>query len=408
MKTRILFLLICSLLSLSAVGQGIISRQKCTTCGKVMAQCPYKGKHPKPKPAPKTSKPTTPAVKYCDICGKPLNLCDYGGKHPYCQTCGKLKERCEYNGEHPVCEICGKLKEKCEYNGEHPVCKICGKLEEECVYKGVHPVCETCGKVKEQCAYNGKHPVCKICGKLKENCEYKGDHQTEQTFSVGNVSFTVMLVEGGTFTMGTTSEQQNPTSDENLAHSVTLSSYYIGKFEVTQALWEAVMGRNTSNRTSDDLPVKNVSWVDCQAFLRKLNAMTGHNFRLPTEAEWEYAARGGNRSQGYQYSGSNNLNDVAWYNDNGGRQTHIVGTKSPNELGIYDMSGNVWEWCQDWLRDYNSSAQTNPTGPGSGSCHVIRGGCWISNDRSCRVSDRNGRTPDTKISIIGFRLALSL
>lgn len=427
MKTRILFLLICSLLSLSAVGQGIISRQKCTTCGKVMVQCPYKGKHPKPKPAPKTSKPTTPAVKYCDICGKPLNLCDYGGKHPYCQTCGKLKERCEYNGEHPVCEICGKLKEKCEYNGEHPVCKICGKLEEECVYKGVHPVCETCGKVKEQCAYNGKHlicktcgkikeqcayngkhPVCKICGKLKENCEYKGDHQTEQTFSVGNVSFTVMLVEGGTFTMGTTSEQQNPESDENLAHSVTLSSYYIGKFEVTQALWEAVMGRNTSNRKSDDLPVKNVSWVDCQAFLRKLNAMTGQNFRLPTEAEWEYAARGGNRSQGYQYSGSNNLNDVAWYKDNSDNETHSGGTKSPNELGIYDMSGNVWEWCQDWLRDYSSSAQTNPTGPRSGSCHVIRGGCWISNDRSCRVSDRNGRTPDTKISIIGFRLALSL
>ena len=427
MKTRILFLLICSLLSLSAVGQGIISRQKCTTCGKVMVQCPYKGKHPKPKPAPKTSKPTTPAVKYCDICGKPLNLCDYGGKHPYCQTCGKLKERCEYNGEHPVCEICGKLKEKCEYNGEHPVCKICGKLEEECVYKGVHPVCETCGKVKEQCAYNGKHlicktcgkikeqcayngkhPVCKICGKLKENCEYKGDHQTEQTFSVGNVSFTVMLVEGGTFTMGTTSEQQNPESDENLAHSVTLSSYYIGKFEVTQALWEAVMGRNTSNRKSDDLPVKNVSWVDCQAFLRKLNAMTGQNFRLPTEAEWEYAARGGNRSHGYQYSGSNNLNDVAWYKDNSDNETHSGGTKSPNELGIYDMSGNVWEWCQDWLRDYSSSAQTNPTGPRSGSCHVIRGGCWISNDRSCRVSDRNGRTPDTKISIIGFRLALSL
>ena len=465
MKTRILFLLICSLLSLSAVGQGTITRQKCTTYGKVMVQCPYKGKHPKPKPAPKASKPTTPEVKYCDICGNPLSQCDYGGKHPYCQTCGKLKERCEYKGEHPVCEICGKLKEKCEYNGEHPVCETCGKVKEQCAYNGKHPVCETCGKVKEQCAYNGKHPVCQTCGKVKEKCKYKGEHPvcqtcgkvkekcayngkhpvcetcgrvkekcayngkhpvcetcgkvkekcefrgehpTEKTFSAGNVSFTVILVNGGTFTMGATSDSQTPNDDEKPTHRVTLSSYYIGQYEVTQALWKAVMGSNPSKRKGNNLPVENVSWDDCQNFLLKLNAMTGQNFRLPTEAEWEYAARGGNRSRNYQYSGSNNLGNVAWYNDNSGKQTHIVGIKLPNELGINDMSGNVWEWCQDWKENYSSSAQTNPTGPESGSCHVIRGGSWSFSAESCRVSYRHSLTPDAHSGILGLRLALSL
>ena len=207
--------------------------------------------------------------------------------------------------------------------------------------------------------------------------------------------------------MGATAEQKNKYKDEEPAHSVTLSSFYIGKYEVTQSLWEAVMGSNPSNRKGDNLPVENVSWNDCQTFLRKLNAMTGKNFRLPTEAEWEFAARGGNRSRGYQYSGSNVFSDVAWYDDNSRRKTHNVGTKAPNELGIYDMSGNVWEWCQDWYGDYHSYSQTNPTGPSSGSRRVHRGGSWFNSGWCCRVACRNNYSPDYRGGDLGFRLALS-
>ena len=217
----------------------------------------------------------------------------------------------------------------------------------------------------------------------------------------------MVYVSGGTFTMGATSEQgSDADSDEKPTHSVTLSGYYIGKYEVTQELWEAVMGSNPSYFKGDNLPVERVSWNDVQEFLRKLNAMTGKRYRLPTEAEWEFAARGGNSSRGYKYSGSNSLGNVAWYYDNSGSRTHAVGTKSPNELGIYDMSGNVWEWCQDWKGGYSSSPQRNPKGPNSGSRRVIRGGGLFSDARSCRVSCRFGNTPDSRSYILGFRLAL--
>ena len=225
--------------------------------------------------------------------------------------------------------------------------------------------------------------------------------------SLADIMRNMVYVEGGTFTMGATSEQKNPDYDEKPTHRVSLSSFYIGKYEVTQALWKAVMGSNPSRFEGDNLPVENVSWNDCQTFLRKLNAMTGKNFRLPTEAEWEFAARGGNRSRGYQYSGSNVLSDVAWYDDNSGSKTHNVGTKAPNELGIYDMSGNVWEWCQDWKGSYSSSAQTNPTGPSSGSHRVFRGGSWFSNAGRCRVAYRNDGTPGFRGIHLGLRLALS-
>ena len=225
--------------------------------------------------------------------------------------------------------------------------------------------------------------------------------------SLDDIMRNMVYVEGGTFTMGATSEQQNPEDDEKPTHRVSLSSFYIGKYEVTQALWKAVMGSNPSNWKGDNLPVENVSWNDCQTFLRKLNAMTGKNFRLPTEAEWEFAARGGNRSRGYQYSGSNVLSDVAWYDDNSGSKTHNVGTKAPNELGIYDMSGNVWEWCQDWKGSYSSSAQTNPKGPSSGSYRVIRCGGWGSSARFCRVANRSSSSPDDWDCYLGLRLALS-
>lgn len=226
-------------------------------------------------------------------------------------------------------------------------------------------------------------------------------------FTVNGVSFDMARVEGGTFRMGATSEQEDEAySNEMPVHSVTLNSYYIGKTEVTQVLWEAVMGSNPSRFNGDYLPVENVSWDDCQEFIRKLNSMTGQNFRLPTEAEWEFACRGGNNSRGYKYSGSNNLGSVAWYDGNSGGKTHPVATKSPNELGIYDMSGNVWEWCADWYGDYSSGAQTNPTGPYGGSSRVYRGGSRFNDVRHCRSSFRYDGNPTLRLNILGLRLAL--
>ena len=228
-----------------------------------------------------------------------------------------------------------------------------------------------------------------------------------EVITANGVSFKMIRVEGGTFQMGATSEQGSDAyDDEKPAHSVTLSSYYIGETEVTQELWQAVMGSNPSSFKGTNRPVEQVSWDDCQTFISKLDSITGKNFRLPTEAEWEYAARGGNKSRGYKYSGSNSVGDVAWYTDNSGSETHPVKSKSPNELGIYDMSGNVWEWCQDWYGSYESSSQTNPTGPSSGSSRVIRGGGWSNHARGCRVSFRSYSTPDFRSSYLGLRLVL--
>ena len=222
------------------------------------------------------------------------------------------------------------------------------------------------------------------------------------------ISIDMICVEAGTFMMGATSEMQNPYDDEKPVHQVTLTNdYYIGKYEVTQALWQAVMGSNPSSFKGDNLPVECVSWNDCQDFIRKLNILTGKRFRLPTEAEWEYASRGGRKSKGYQYSGSNNLSDVAWYYDNSGRSTHAVGTKQANELGIHDMTGNVWEWCQDWKDSYSPSSQTNPSGPASGSHRVSRGGSWYVNARCCRSSYRNDSAPGNRYNDLGLRLVLS-
>lgn len=246
-----------------------------------------------------------------------------------------------------------------------------------------------------------------------------------QTFTVDGVSYTMVRVEGGTFTRVATSEQGSDISDiEKSAHKVTLSSFYIGQTEVTQALWQAVMGYNPSNFKGNKLPVEMVSWDDCQEFIKKLNAQTGKNFRLPTEAEWEYAAWGGKQSRGYKYSGSNTAEQVAWYYENSGDcrlkdsdneldnldkyhcRTHEVATKSPNELGLYDMSGNVWEWCQDWFGNYSSGSQTNPTGASKGPGRVLRGGGWESEAWFCRVSCRSFIGPGTRIHILGLRLAL--
>ena len=240
--------------------------------------------------------------------------------------------------------------------------------------------------------------------KPKQNTAIRQTPNRERVLQ--NLINNMVRVEGGTFMMGATSEQGSDAYDsEKPAHQVTLSSFSIGKYEVTQEEWEAVMGSNPSNFKGKKLPVEQVSWDDCQTFIRKLNQMTGKQFRLPTEAEWEYAARGGNKSRGYKYPGGDNLGSVAWYSGNSGSMTHDVGQKQANELGLYDLSGNVWEWCQDWKGGYRSSSLTNPTGPSSGSRRVLRGGSWNNDALFCRVSYRYDDSPVYRNSELGLRLA---
>ena len=217
----------------------------------------------------------------------------------------------------------------------------------------------------------------------------------------------MVYVEGGTFTMGGTAEQGSDAEDDEYpTHRVTLSSYYIGKYEVTQALWNTVMGKNPSSHKGGNLPVEHVSWDDCQEFIRKLNVRTGKKFRLPTEAEWEYAARGGNKSKGYKYSGSNDIDTVAWYEGNSKYKSHKVGEKRPNELGLYDMSGNVAEWCQDWFGSYAGGTFTNPLGPDYGSYRVSRGSNCFASGFSCRVSCRRCFSSILRGGGCGLRLVL--
>ena len=264
-------------------------------------------------------------------------------------------------------------------------------------------------------------------------------------FTVNGVTFTMVRVEGGTFTMGATAEQIGAIDREKPAHQVTLSDYYIGQTEVTQALWKAVMGETPTSHypqwkrkygLGDNYPAYYISYDDVLSFISKLNSLTGRTFRMPTEAEWEYAARGGNKSKGYRFSGGNTLDNVGWYwvnsdgtthpvaqnsanehknpvaqnsankHKNRGSGSHPVAQKSANELGLYDMSGNVYEWCSDWYGSYLSSPQTNPTGPSTGSYRVLRGGCWYYIAKFSRVAYRDYASPSYRGNI-GVRLALS-
>jgi formylglycine-generating enzyme required for sulfatase activity/predicted Ser/Thr protein kinase len=231
------------------------------------------------------------------------------------------------------------------------------------------------------------------------------EKQGNLSFNINGISFKMIKVDGGTFSMGKKYKIFGD-PDESPVHSVTLSDFYIGQTEVTQALWKAVMGINPSKFKGDDKPVETVSWDDCYTFIAKLNKITGKTFSMPTEAQWEFAAKGGNLSNGYKFSGSNYINDVAWYIKNSGGTTHDVGTKSPNELELYDMNGNVWEWCCDWYGYYSNNSQTNPTGPSNGSDRVLRGGSWRYIAGLCRVSTRGDNTPDCRGNYIGLRLVL--
>lgn len=224
-----------------------------------------------------------------------------------------------------------------------------------------------------------------------------------EVITVRGISFKMIVVQGGTFQMGSNDSDAN--DDEKPVHQVTVSTFSIGETEVTQELWQAVMGSNPSSFKGSKRPVECVSWDDCHEFIRELNSLTGRHFRMPTEAEWQYAARGGLRSSGYKYAGSNNIGAVAWYEDRSDSHTHEVGTEGANELGLYDMSGNVWEWCQDWYGSYSSGSQTNPKGPSSGSLRVLCGGSWFNNAGRCRVSSRFGTSPSGSYCI-GLRLVL--
>ena len=242
-----------------------------------------------------------------------------------------------------------------------------------------------------------------------EDIVFKVKAEGAMSFTVNGVTFKMIYVKGGTFTMGCTSEQGSDCySEEKPSRQVTLSDFYMGETEVTQALWQAVMGNNPSLYKGDDRPVENVNWKDCQKFIHKLNQLTGKTFRLPTEAEWEYAARGGNKSRGRKYSGRNTIGNVAWYTDNSESSTHPVKGKQANELGLYDMSGNVWEWCQDQYgsKYYRDSPSINPTGRENNSGRVLRGGSWYSLARHCRVSHRIDDYPGHRYDHYGFRLVL--
>ena len=214
-------------------------------------------------------------------------------------------------------------------------------------------------------------------------------------------------VEGGTFLMGGTPEQgEEAFNDEKPPHKVTVSTFHIGCYPVTQEQWKAVMGNNPSYFQGERHPVEQVNWMDCQAFVEKLSKMTGLTFRLPTEAEWEYAARGGNKGKGHKYSGGDLLTQVAWYNENSGGTSHEVGEKAPNELGLYDMSGNIWEWVQDWKGDFTDEEQTNPTGPEEGDERICRGGGWNREHDRCRVSYRGDDEPDLRYRSLGLRVVM--
>lgn len=239
----------------------------------------------------------------------------------------------------------------------------------------------------------------------------KKESETANSISIpvkDGINIEMIKVEAGTFMMGATKEVKEPYKIELPAHEVLLTEdYYIGKYEVTQALWNVVMDSKYSTNDGDLLPKNYVSWNDCQEFIEKLNKITGLKFRLPTEAEWEYAARGGKKSKRYLYSGSNNVLDVAWYDGNSSNKRHPVGTKQANELGIFDMGGNVSEWCQDLWGQYQNDSQINPLGSSAGTKHVLRGGNYFFDIRICYLSYRMFAESNYKDASVGFRLALS-
>lgn len=246
-----------------------------------------------------------------------------------------------------------------------------------------------------------------VSSKPKKSSNQWNMSDSQRNAILQNLINNMVYVEGGTFLMGATQEQGGGILEYTSlpVHHVTLSSFYIGKYEIKQEEWIAVMGENPSKFIGLKFPVNRVSMNDCLTFISKINKLTSKKFRLPTEAEWEYAARGGNISKGFRYAGSNNVNDVAWYEKNSDKP-HEVGQLAPNELGLYDMSGNVAEWCGDWFDTYNSTTQTNPSGPKSGNGYVLRGSSWFTFEDEARVSARRCELQNSRCSYNGFRIVM--
>ena len=447
------------------------TEKKCAKCGKLVSQCPYKGKHPVEKKCAKCGRLVSqcpykgkhPKERTCAECGQVISQCPYQGNHPVPEaegydvtfTCNVSSaslyvDGVAYGAASGICHLkTGKhaiLVKAADYpdytqnitvNRQNRSFQI--KMEKESEAEG-YDVTFTCNVSSaslsvDGVAYGAASGTChlktgthSILVKAEDYLDYTQRitvnrqsrsfqivlekkpvevSYSNHTLRIGNIVYNMKRVDGGTFTMGATSEMSKPSYDEKPKHQVTLSSYSIGETEVTQALWQAVMGSNPSHFKGDNLPVEQVSWDDCREFIRKLNTLTGQRFRLPTEAEWEFAARGGNRSNHTQYSGSSRIEEVAWYEDNSGQKTHPVKTKKANELGLYDMTGNVREWCQDGYGKYSKGAQNNPIGPGSGSYRVIRGGSWGNTPWYCRSSDRKCLALDACNYDLGLRLALS-
>jgi formylglycine-generating enzyme required for sulfatase activity len=285
--------------------------------------------------------------------------------------------------------------------------KVYSRLETEVANKNLFTVDNLMTEMSSD--YMIKEDVAKlVVESIAELLGYVPNIQSQPKVISAPIAGDMVFVQGGTFKMGGTIEHGSDCYDnEKPVHDVTVGDFYIGKYQVTQKLWAQVTGGNPSKFLGDDLPVENVSWNDVQEFIAKLNRQTGKKYRLPTEAEWEYAARGGNGGNGYKYAGSGDIDVVAWYGGNGGDKTHQVGTRRPNESGIYDMSGNVWEWVSDWYGGYAAEAQENPQGPPSGSHRVHRGGSCYSAAKHCRVSLRYGHDPGHRDGDLGFRLAVS-
>ena len=244
---------------------------------------------------------------------------------------------------------------------------------------------------------------------VTDDISYKGSDFVIKVVKIKDIMFKMILVKGDTFVMGTSLQQGGENKDEQVTHNVTLGNFYIGTTQVTQELWNAINGNNPSKIKGKKLPVTNVSWNDCQNFIKRLNDITGMEFRLPTEAEWEFAAKGGQKGKlnGYKYSGSNTITSIMWYSKNSGNRPHEVSSKQSNELGLFDMSGNVWEWCSDWYASYDTSQSFNPNGPIDGVEKVCRGGSFMSEAKECRVSIREKDLPNESSEDVGFRLVLT-
>ena len=245
--------------------------------------------------------------------------------------------------------------------------------------------------------------------KMVKSCDINRK-SNRMDITIKDVTFSMIKVDGGTFIMGATPEQKDAKVDEEPPHSVTLSEYYIGETEVTNALWSTIMGSNPSlpNFNAYDLPVNMVTWDECQRFISRLNSLTGLSFSLPTEAQWEYAARGASFSKQYIYAGGKSINDVCWFKGNSKKHIRKVKDKRPNELGLYDMSGNVFEWCSDWYAPYKAIEENNPNGPSyPGNTKVVRGGSYSTENTQVRVSCRHSGSPQSKYDGFGMRLVLT-